>query len=203
MKTNNFTRQLAAKVIVLTALSFRALAGDPIRPDKALTPGDILTNVTIEKLCEKGYVTKEKVRKVSESEKRQVFVRYFGAVPTHTGSYEIDHLVSLELGGSDSISNLWPQTYERTNKWNARVKDRLEDKLASLLRARLVSDGSTNASNFLKQIQFEIANDWIAAYAKYVGPIDVPTITASPVVTNTNISAADTGRTNQTTITNK
>jgi hypothetical protein len=44
------------------------------------------------------------------------------------GEYEIDHLVSLELGGSSSIRNLWPQSYV-TEPQNAHVKDKLENVL--------------------------------------------------------------------------
>jgi hypothetical protein len=34
-------------------------------------------------------------------------------------------LIPLELGGSNSVKNLLPESY-RTSRWNARVKDRLE-----------------------------------------------------------------------------
>jgi 5-methylcytosine-specific restriction endonuclease McrA len=31
------------------------------------------------------------------------------------GAYEIDHLISISLGGSNDIKNLWPQTeYDKT-----------------------------------------------------------------------------------------
>ena len=42
--------------------------------------------------------------------------------------FEIDHLISLELGGSNNIKNLWPQSYT-TVTYNARTKDDLENKL--------------------------------------------------------------------------
>jgi hypothetical protein len=45
--------------------------------------------------------------------------------------------------------------------WNARVKDRLEDRLHALV---------VNGKLDLKTAQREIATDWIAAYKKYVGP---------------------------------
>ena len=46
--------------------------------------------------------------------------------------YEVDHLISLELGGSNSIRNLWPQSY-LTQPWNAHVKDRLENNLHAMV----------------------------------------------------------------------
>jgi tRNA(Glu) U13 pseudouridine synthase TruD len=76
------------------------------------------------------------------------------------GDYEVDLLISLELGGSNSIKNLWPESY-RTSPWNARVKDRLENKLRSL-----VCSGELD----LKTAQQAIASNWIEAYQKYVSP---------------------------------
>ena len=39
---------------------------------------------------------------------------------------EVDHLISIELGGSNEKTNLWPQPYSGV-QWNAHVKDRLEN----------------------------------------------------------------------------
>ena len=72
----------------------------------------------------------------------------------------VTRLISLELGGSNSIKNLWPESY-RTTPWNARVKDRLEDKLHEL-----VCSGQLD----LQTAQRAIASNWIEAYKKYVGP---------------------------------
>ena len=33
----------------------------------------------------------------------------YGISSHTTGEYEVDHLISLELGGSNDISNLWPE----------------------------------------------------------------------------------------------
>ena len=74
--------------------------------------------------------------------------------------FEVDHLISLELGGADVAENLWPQSYE-TQPWNAHVKDKLEDRLHAL-----VCSGKMP----LEQAQRDIAADWIAAYHKYVAP---------------------------------
>jgi len=74
--------------------------------DKACTPGDIMNPpVTSDQVCTPGYSSS--VRSVSTSEKDQVYAEY-GIASHVTGEYEVDHLVSLELGGSNDISNLWP-----------------------------------------------------------------------------------------------
>jgi hypothetical protein len=91
--------------------------------------------------------------------KREVY-REYGITSHGPGDYEIDHLISLELGGSNSIKNLWPESH-RTSPWNAQVKDRLEDKLHEL-----VCSGHLD----IKTAQQAIASNWIEAYKKYVSP---------------------------------
>jgi hypothetical protein len=128
----------------------------PIVPDPKLTPGDTF-DVTAQDLCAPGYA--KKVRNVPEEVRREVY-REYGITSHGRGDYEVDHLISLELGGSNSIKNLWPESY-RTSPWNARVKDRLENRLHEL-----VCDGKIE----LKTARREIAANWIEAYKKYVSP---------------------------------
>ncbi len=147
----------------LTPTSTQALSGqvatiDPSHvahlPDPNLTPGDTLA-VTAGDVCVSGYSSK--VRSVTDAVKNQVYQEY-GITSHPPNSYEVDHLISLELGGSNSIKNLWPEPY--AGDWNAHVKDRIEDKLHSLV---------CNGSLDLATAQHEIATDWIAAYFKYIG----------------------------------
>lgn len=72
----------------------------------------------------------------------------------------MDHLISLELGGSNSLKNLWPESFI-TEPWNAHVKDRLENKLHEMICSGEID---------IKAAQREISTDWIASYKKYVGP---------------------------------
>ncbi|TMC88113.1 MAG: HNH endonuclease, partial [Chloroflexi bacterium] len=75
-------------------------------PDSACTPGDVLATGTKDAICQSGYASS--VRNVPVSEKNQVYAEY-GIAHHSPGQYEVDHLVSLELGGSNDISNLWPE----------------------------------------------------------------------------------------------
>lgn len=146
----------------------------PILPDPKLTPGDAF-DVTAQDVCVPGYA--RKVRDVPQELKRQVYAEY-GITGHHPGDYEVDHLISLELGGSNSIKNLWPES-RRTSPWNAYVKDKLEDKLHEL-----VCDGELD----LKMAQREIAANWIEAYKKYVSanpPVPKPTPLGVPEAADT------------------
>jgi hypothetical protein len=129
----------------------------PILPDRSKTPGAIFQNATVDEVCEPGYAKRH--RNVSEALKKQVYAEY-GIFTHKAGDYEIDHLISLELGGSNDITNLWPQSFI-TKPWNAHVKDTLENKLHELICSKKVP---------MKTAQQEIATNWIDAYHKYVGP---------------------------------
>lgn len=121
-------------------------------PDKELTPGVILP-VSKAQVCERGYAGK--IRNVSESTKKAVYEEY--KITSHkAGEYEIDHLISLELGGSNDIKNLWPQSYI-TKQWNAHNKDWLENHLHKLVCDNVIT---------LEEAQKEISEDWIASYNK-------------------------------------
>ena len=156
---NKMVRRLIAISGLVLALASSGLAqrgsSPPILPSRTLTPGDTL-DVTADDICIAGYT--KTVRNVPSSLKAKVYESY-GIVSRQPKEYEVDHLISLELGGSNSIRNLWPESY-LTSPWNAHVKDRLENFLH-----KQVCDGKMD----LKQAQDEIASDWISTYKKYFG----------------------------------
>ncbi len=145
---------LALLSIAAPVVAQQPAATAPVMPDPKLTPGDVL-DVTLADIQVHGYSSK--VRNVPVSEKRAVYASY-GIHHWSPGEYEVDHLVSLSLGGSNSKKNLWPES-RLTEPWNAQVKDQLEFKLLELVR-----DGKVD----LHTAQQEMAHDWIAAYKKYV-----------------------------------
>ena len=139
----------------------RPLVEQHILPDRAMTPGEVRTPIALSELCRPGHATQVR-RELSDGQwvklKRFVYARY-GITHHQRGEYEIDHLISLELNGSNSPSNLFPQT-QRT-LWSAAVKDRLENRLhKKVCRGEITLQAADTA----------IATNWLEAYKKYVGP---------------------------------
>jgi hypothetical protein len=126
-------------------------------PDPRKTPGAVDPNATEEKICTPGYSST--VRSVSEATKRRVYESYGVAESQRhdadgTAAFEVDHFISLELGGSNDESNLWPEPYNP--KPGARQKDVVENWLH---RQVCVTHTMT-----LKQAQEAIRTDWYKVY---------------------------------------
>ena len=127
--------------------------GPALLNDLTVTPGATLPQDTKDVLCSPSFHTGT-VRAVSEATKQQA-CREYGVDRAHcTGKlYEIDHLISLELGGSNDIKNLWPQPYLPTP--GAHEKDKVEN----WLHRQACSGKMTLAA-----AQDAIAQDWYAVY---------------------------------------
>jgi hypothetical protein len=145
-----------ATIIIAASIGSMAFAAElPIKPDAKLTPGDTFITATKDMVCVPGYTAT--VRDVPDSLKKKVFAAY--KIDPKSDKFEVDHLISLELGGSNDIKNLWPQSYT-TLPWNAHVKDKLENRLHAMVCKGQIT---------LADAQKAIATDWVAAYQKYIG----------------------------------
>jgi hypothetical protein len=134
-------------------------------PDERCTPGainptltvDVLRNPSFRTSCVRGSAT-------SEAEKAGTYAWYNIKHPTQnfgaTQTCELDHLISLELGGADTLDNLWPQCGPNgatlANRY-FKVKDKVENFLAKQVR-----DGTMT----LQDAQRGIASDW----TQYIDP---------------------------------
>jgi hypothetical protein len=135
----------------------------PEVPDPGLTPG-MARELSLDQVCNTSW-SKDK-RHVTVKMKSEVFVLYNLSGNTdksckldrHGRRFEIDHLVSRELGGADVVENLWPQCY--SGRWNAVMKDRLENRLH-----KEVCSGNLS----LEHAQNEIRLDWRIPYRRYFG----------------------------------
>lgn len=118
--------------------------------DTACTPGALITTATKDQICQSGY--SKSVRNVPTSEKDQVYAEY-GITHHSAGQYEVDHLVSLELGGSNDITNLWPEA--ASPKPGFHEKDKVENYMHEQVCSGAIS---------LKQAQIQIATNWLTVY---------------------------------------
>jgi hypothetical protein len=121
-------------------------------PDPDCTPGAIFPDVTAAQVCVSGYSSG--VRNVTETEKNQDYAEY-GIASHTTGEYEVDHFVSLELGGSNDISNLFPEAANPAPGFHEK------DKVENYLHEQVCSGAIT-----LQEAQREIATDWYAVYQR-------------------------------------
>jgi hypothetical protein len=126
-------------------------------PDRRCSPGAYYSRLTKAVICSPSFRTTA-IRNVPQSEKYDV-EREYGMAARHYGSaLEIDHIVSLELGGSNDIANLFPEKLYAHPGY--RVKDRLENKLHDLVCAGTMT---------LRAAQRGIASNWQALYEKIHG----------------------------------
>jgi hypothetical protein len=115
----------------------------------------LLPSVTVGDICVKGYTTN--VRSVSTKTKSQVYAEY-GVRTRKTGEYEVDHIIPLELGGTNDIENLYPEP--AAPKPGFHQKDVVENCLN-----KKVCDGEMK----LIDAQQLIATNWTQAIARCGG----------------------------------
>jgi hypothetical protein len=95
-------------------------------PDPKCTPGAVMTT-DLEIICH----TSTKCRRCVSRAMREAVFREYGISPADSSEYEIDHLIPLELGGSNDQDNLWPQAAFPFPGF--RDKDHLESQLHYLV----------------------------------------------------------------------
>lgn len=134
--------------------------------DRHVTPGAVFA-VGTGTLCRPGYA--ESVRDVPEAEKLAIYRRY-GIFWHAPGTYEIDHLIPLELGGTNGPANLWPEPNDHPPGY-LNSKDMLENRLHELVCARRLP---------LTVAQHEIAANWVATFHALYGRWPAPAPSAAP-----------------------
>jgi len=132
--------------------------GFPI-PDPNCTPGAINPTLTIDVLQDPRFRTgcvREKA--TTPAEKATTYALYgIPHPPNNTGANqtcELDHLISLELGGADTLDNIWPQCGPPGVSLSQRFfkeKDGVENYLAKMVKTSQMDLG---------EVQRGIATDW-------------------------------------------
>lgn len=131
-------------------------------PDTACTPGEADARVTEDNIhttiCVSGYSSGVRppvtVTNTIKTERMQAYED-----TDSKANYELDHLISLELGGCpDCVANLWPEPYN--GQLGAREKDTVENYLHKQVCSGAIS---------LHDAQEEIAKNWVAVYTSMPG----------------------------------
>ena len=127
-------------------------SASPSLPIPVLTPG-ATTNVSMDLVC----AATEPPPPPVPADMRDRVLRSYAMHDVPHEEFELDYLITPQLGGATHPANLWPERYD-SPVWNAKVKDQLETLLPALVCSGAVE---------LTEAQQEIARDWIAAYKKY------------------------------------
>ena len=133
--------------LLVFALAAYASAQDALLPNPKLTPGRVAKRDK-----DRGGVTLKMEQKV--------FARY--RLPwARRNEFKIDHLIPVELGGADTINNLWPQSL-RTKPYGADRKELLTEVLLTRIRASQMT---------VAQAQEQISRDWIDTFIDHLGMV--------------------------------
>ncbi|CAB4692198.1 MAG: DUF3761 domain-containing protein [Actinobacteria bacterium] len=126
-------------------------------PDRRCSPGAYYPSLTKTLLCSSSFHTSA-IRHVTESEKHEVEREYGMAAKPYGSKVEIDHIVPLEIGGSNEITNLFPEAASAAPGYH--VKDKLENRLHSAVCSGQMS---------LRNAQRQIAMNWERLYRQVFG----------------------------------
>jgi hypothetical protein len=132
-----------------------AAKGDYL-PDPACTPGAIDPAVTQDNLtstiCKSGYTATVRAPASDTNKIKALSLQQYGQ--TRAASTEFDHLISLQLGGTNSVSNLWPEPNRAGAPGTTNPKDAIETRLNKAVCSHKVS---------LSAAQRAIARNWVTA----------------------------------------
>jgi hypothetical protein len=138
-------RTISTVLLIACCCVSSVRADDNMLPNPRLTPGRVA----------KGPQDRQRV---TEEVERHVFRLY--QIPwRRRPEFKVDHLIPVELGGADTIDNLWPQSLS-VKPYNASRKEYLVRQLLTLVAAGKMT---------LAQAQNEIREDWISCFVDRVG----------------------------------
>jgi hypothetical protein len=146
-------RALGAVLVIVTAAHahhnghghagrYGATVDGFLLPNHRVTPGLVFTT-DVHKIADPGYAAQ--ARHLTMAEKKAVAAEYGYTGPD--SAVEYDHLIPLELGGSNDLKNIWPQPIAQ-----AHVKDRLEQYLHDQVVAGKIP---------IREAQHRIAANWV------------------------------------------
>lgn len=137
-------------------------------PDAGCTPGAataLITQANIgQTICNPSWSTR--IIRAPQSETsvvKRASMKAYGEAANTSGTTELDHLVSLELGGSNDVSNLWAEPSDIPGAGFRNTKDDVENALHAAV-CTVVKPRTTRLA--LADAQTWIAADWTTALHK-------------------------------------
>ncbi|WP_284980000.1 hypothetical protein [Arthrobacter sp. fls2-241-R2A-200] len=125
-------------------------------PDPACTPGAVDPAVTQDNLgstiCKSGYTNTVRAPSSDTDKIKALSLTQYGQ--TRASSTEYDHLISLQLGGTNAVSNLWPEPNRVGAPGTTNPKDAVETKLNKAVCSHKVA---------LAAARKAIATNWVTA----------------------------------------
>lgn len=151
--THERAKIVNGKLILPPQTKFSGCVMQGALPDPECTPGAIDETRTLESICDDP--TSKFRKNFSSSFKKIIFGQYNEPRDAKgIKGHEADHLIAIELGGSNNSANVWP---ERANPFPGyHEKDHVEN----YLHAQVCVEKTMT----LAQAQYKIATNWIAVW---------------------------------------
>jgi hypothetical protein len=125
-------------------------------PDPVCTPGAVDPAVTegnlASTICKSGYTATVRAPASDTNKTKALSLSQYGQ--TRAASTEYDHLISLQLGGTNAVSNLWPEPNRAGAPGTTNPKDAVETRLNKAVCSHRVT---------LAAAQKAIARNWVTA----------------------------------------
>lgn len=125
-------------------------------PDPVCTPGAVDPAVTegnlASTICKSGYTATVRAPASDTNKTKALSLSQYGQ--TRATSTEYDHLISLQLGGTNAVSNLWPEPNRAGAPGTTNPKDAVETRLNKAVCSHRVT---------LAAAQKAIARNWVTA----------------------------------------
>lgn len=125
-------------------------------PDPVCTPGAVDPAVTegnlTSTICKSGYTTTVRAPASDTNKTKALSLAQYGQ--PRAVSTEYDHLISLQLGGTNAVSNLWPEPNRAGAPGTTNPKDAVETRLNKAVCSHKVT---------LAAAQKAIARNWVTA----------------------------------------
>ena len=145
---------LTAALIVTAQAAFAQTT--IVWPDPTLTPGAVRTT-DVDDICS----TDTRSLRHGSRERSDLIYERYGVARSDEMQYTLDHLIPLEIGGADTIENLWPEPRRSlAGEWDDTRKDQLERRLEVLVCGDELD---------VREAQRAISEDWTEAWKRFVG----------------------------------